>query len=444
MPDPKTTAKSRRRRGRWTAYLGRLGYLIVALLLIGWEVQEGHVYQSDNCDLKTSSPSDSLLMKPMYDRVVRFAKLKGSPQVVTVGIDQDLQFIQTNVCPARAFTAELLKVIAAHGPAAIALDKYYGRSVCSQDDNDESTTQLLSAIGSAGVPVVVGAATQTSNKSNQLSCLADVPQLFTPGPNRPPIPPNVHAGLTRLNENPLKIPLAWDVYAADRSKIQTENSFALETTELVRPGLRQDASFNKLVRSPQQPYADVYPLPIEYKASALLCSANAQEAKSRWHITCPDAAAMPDLKEKVVVVGSESSSDQYSILGQDPYGFQLQGAYIAALLGRAYLRDIPALWFLIPLVLYYAVAEILLPSMEIHRRPVWPLWHIKHAIVWEIGLFCATMLIGFFVPLLFHRFPPLGIMAVMVAIFAPRLLIEAWALINEGMEEKQAEKELSS
>jgi hypothetical protein len=82
--------------------------------------------------------------------------------------------------------------------------------------------------------------------------------------------------------------------------------------------------------------------------------------------------------------------------------------------------------------------------MQIHKHPVRPLWHVKHAVVWEIGLFCVTMLIAFFVPLLLHRFPPVAIMLVMMAIFVPRILIESWALLNEGLEEKDAEKELSS
>lgn len=442
MPE-KTSATQKRRP--WKRLFARLGYVLLAIGLIAWEVHEGNIIHSQSCELQTSAPSESYVMKKMYSWVLRLAKLKGSPNVVTVGTDKDLQFVQNNICPAREFTADILRAISTQKPALIAIDKDYGQGVCSPDDTDKHTAALLSAIASINVPVVVGAATTNSSKSNSTSCLAAVAQLFTPAKNGPQIPPNVHTGLTRLNENPLKIPMAWDVYSTDKSKIETANSFALETAELSLPDLKQNHKFSRMIRSPQQPYAGVFPLPTAYEASTLLCAADAQYAKKRWNITCPNPAPpMLDLNGKIVVLGAESTSDQYSILGQTPYGFQLQAAYISALLGGAYLRDIPALWLFIPLVLYYAIAEILLPSMEIHKHPIWPLWHVKHAIVWEIGLFCLTMLIGFFVPLLFHRFPPLEIMLMMMIIFAPRLLIEGWALVNEQMEEREAEKELSS
>ncbi|HEX5285096.1 MAG TPA: CHASE2 domain-containing protein [Bryocella sp.] len=430
--------------------VGRVGYAVVAVLLIGWELQEGHVYQSENCNLKTAEPSESVLMSPLYSRVLKFAKLKDSQQVSMVAIESGLDQIQANVCPARAFTADLLQAIAVQQPAVIAIDKFYGKGSCATDDPD--TAKLLATIASLKVPMVVGASTHTSEQNNTSSCLVMTQQLFSPVPGGNGSTSQagsamVHAGLTRLNENPLKIPLVWQVFAKDGDKQVAKDSsgesFALVTTQLMNSALTQTKKFQKLMNSPQQPYADVAD-PLEKQTSTnLLCTAANPDAVKRWGLNCAGAKPL-DVKGKVVVIGAESSADSYSVTGHEMYGFDLQAHYVAALLGGAYLRDIPAAWLLLPLALYYCLAELLLPYMQIHKHPVRPLWHVKHAIVWEIGLFCVTMLIGFFVPLLFHRFPPVAIMLVMMAIFVPRMLIESWALLNEGLEEKEAEKELSS
>src|SRR5215469_2167980 len=446
MSDAQTSAGSKR-RGRFRRIFKTIAYPLVALLLIGWEVQEAHVYQSEDCDLKTSAPSESGLMKPMYGGVLRVTGLHGSSQVVSLGIDESLQFIQTNVCPARSFTADLVKTIAAQGPALIAIDKYYTQGVCSKDDSDTDTTALLSAIENVDVPVVVGASTTGSrDKINTSSCLAAVPQLFTRRAGGPPIPPNVHTGLTRLNENPLKIPLTWDIFSSDSAgaNLTTADSFALAAAELIKPELNADAKFQQLLKSPQQPYANTSDLPQNTKVSDLLCAVASSDVRTRWNLTCAPDAKKPDLKGKIVVLGAESSADKYSVLGKDVYGYQLQAGYIAALLNGAYLRDIPPAWLLLPLLLFYLGAEILLPYMEIHKHPVWPLWHVKYAIVWEIGLFCVTMLVGFFVPLLFHRFPPVAMLLVVTAVFVPDALFESWYVMNERLEEEEAEKELRS
>lgn len=450
MSDAQTSAGSDVRRRRVRRIVSRIGYAVVALLLIGWEVQEGHLYQSENCDLKTAEQTESVLMTPLYSRVLAIARLKDSQQVSMVAIESGLNQIQANVCPARAFTADLLQAIAAQQPAVIAIDKFYGKNSCAPGDPD--TAKLLATIASLKVPIVVGASTHSSEQNNTSSCLVMTQQLFSPvaGGNGSTAEADgavVHTGLTRLNQEPLKIPLVWQVFANDSDRqvasYASGSSFALVTTELMNPALTQTKKFQKLMRSPQQPYADVADPLDRQTATNLLCTAGNTDAVKRWGLNCAGTKPL-DLKGKVVVIGAESSTDSYTVTGREMYGFELQAHYVAALLGGAYLRDISAAWLLLPLALYYCIAELLLPYMEIHKHPVRPLWHIKHAIVWEIGLFCVTILIGFFVPLVFHRFPPVGIMLVMVAIFVPRILIESWALLNEGLEEKETEKELSS
>jgi hypothetical protein len=400
-------------------------------------------------------------MTPLYKQALRLAKLQESPQVSTVGIDAELEQIQNNVCTGRAFTADLLQAIAAQGPSVIAIDKFYGRNSCPNGDKD--TQKLIDEIASLQVPVVVGASTHASSQNNTSSCLVLTPQLFTPirhtfGLKAAAGPAVVYTGLTRLNEDPLKIPLKWPVFAQDGDKRVAGNgagdSFALVTARLANPDATSTKEFENLLDSPQQPYAAV-PVPAKDEttdargpvqkqtATNLLCTAGTPDAVKRWGLNCAGTKRL-DVKGKIVVIGAESTADEWNLPGGTMYGFELQAHYIAALLGGAYLRDISPAWLLLPLALYYCLAELLLPYMQIHKHPVRPLWHVKHAVVWEIGLFCVTMLIAFFVPLLLHRFPPVAIMLVMMAIFVPRILIESWALLNEGLEEKDAEKELSS
>ncbi len=439
-------ASSRKSQERRRRIFRLIAFPLIVALLIVLEMKEAQVYKSENCELKTSAPSESMFMKPMYGAVLRLTGLKGSPQVVSLGIDEEMQFLQTNVCPARSFTADLLKTIAAQGPALIAIDKYYTQAVCSKDDSDPDTAALLSAIANVQMPVVLGSSTTESNaKTNTSSCLAAVPQLFTSRDGGPAIPPNVHMGLTRLNENPLKIPLTWDIFSSNSAgaNLTTADSFALVAAKLMKPELNNDPKFQQLLRSPQQPYTNTSDLPLNMKVSDLVCAAAPNDVQTRWNLSCRKDAPKPDLSGKIVVVGAESPADKYSVLGQDVYGYQLQAGYIAALLNGAYLRDIFP-WLLIPFLLVYLLAQILLPYMEIHQHPVWPLPHVKHAVVWETGLFCVTMLLGFFVPLLFHRFPPLAMLLVIAAVFVPDVLFELWFVMNEEMEQEQAGKELQS
>lgn len=467
MSGAHTSAGSNRRRSRLRNILHTAGYLVVALVLIGWELQEGHLYQSEDCALTTSSPSESMLMKPAYDWVLGAAHLKNSDQVAEVAIESTLKQIPDNVCVARAFTADVLKLIAAQGPRLIAIDKFYGNSSCP--DNDPGTLDLLKTIRSMKVPIVVGSSTMPSKGTNTTSCLQLSPQLFTPFEDanhlgfstaeawisadgkRVDVPENTHhdqpvvvyTGLTRLNEDPLKIPLVWAVFDQNGTAV-TEGppgySLPLTTAQIVNPALAKDTS---LLEARQQPYANVSdPLP-QQTATDLLCTKGTKPLRDRWGIQCPAQTKHVDFKDKVVVIGSQSTSDYPSVPGGQMYGFDLQAHYIAALISGAYLRDISPWWILIALVIYYGLAELLLPNMAIHEHPIFGLPHIKWPVVWEVGLFSLAMAAGFFVPLWLHRFPPLGVLVVVVAIFVPRMLIELWALLNERMDEAEKEKELS-
>ncbi len=458
MSDPHSSARPKVQRSRRRhAWLTQAGYFLLAAFLVGWEVQEGHIYQSSSCDLRTTQPSESMFMQPLYHTVLQMARLKDSQQVSMVAIDADLAPVQANVCLGRAFMSDLLQMIAAERPAVIAIDKFYGSDSCPGDPGD--TAQLLAtiaALNAQNIKVVVGASTaKPSSGDNSKSCLAVSPQLFTPIPDpgcprhcsRPAMasngPATVYVGLTRMNEDPLKIPLVWPVYESPKStqlaQDRSGDSFALTTAELVKPDL---ANNTKLLNSPQQPYANVTDKLEWQTVSNLICKAKPKrdDLVQKWGLNCQPPYKPASLTGKIVVVGAQSTTDQWAVLDKNMYGFQLQGHYIAALLGGAYLRDISPWWLLLCLAIYFTLGEILLPRMGVQKKTVFGVLHIHNALVWEFGLFVLAILIGIFVPLACGRFPPVAVLLIVAAIFVPRFLIEWLALLNEQRDE--AEKEL--
>jgi len=405
-------------------------YLGIALLLVGWELQEqGDLYSSDRCDLRSAPQVENPLMEPLYRTILSHTTSGTSDRVSVVAIDSNLQVVQQNVCLARAFTADLIRAIAAQGAGVIAIDKFYGPTACPAED--KATSEFQAAVASLKIPLVVGESTHAPTSASSGSCLVLNSQLD--------LGSTIHRGLTRLNQDVLKLPLKWPILLHDSdvkpSTGPEGESFSLVAATQIDPTLRQNRNFNRLLDSPRQPYANVTGELESQTATNLLCSTAMPEVTARWHLDCTGHTAKINLHNKVVVVGAESESDYPSVLGEGMYGFNLQAHYIAAILSGSYLRQISPLFLLLPLAFYYILSELLIPFMHIHHHPPRPLFHIKHPLLWTIGVFAVTITIGLLLPLAFHRFPPLGILLGVCGILIPRLLIESWALLNERTEE---------
>jgi CHASE2 domain-containing sensor protein len=430
----RTTRRRRSRaRERLAHWIGIGFYLLIAASLIGWELQEqGGLYTSDTCELRSAPPEQNPVINPAYAFFLNHAGPPLSPRVSVVDIDASLAAIQGNVCPARSFTADLLRAAAAEGASVIAIDKFYGPDSCPA--NDPNTADLRQAIASIKLPVIVGQSTHAPAEKNAKACLVLSPQLQLDGTVR---------GLTRLNQNVLLVPMRWQALPSDSADPNAAapyvDSFAVAAATQLDPGLRSTKKFRTDYTSAQQPYARLTGEVEQQTASNLLCSVSKATA-SRDNIQCNGPAKPYDLHGKVVVIGAESDADNQVVLGESMYGFELQARYIAALLSGSTLRQIPPLFLLLPLGLYYLLSELLIPYMHIHRHPRWKLFHIEKPLLWTVAVFFLTMALGATVPLLFGRFPPLPMLLGISTILIPRLLIEGWAVLNERNEDPHGDE----
>ena len=78
---------------------------------------------------------------------------------------------------------------------------------------------------------------------------------------------------------------------------------------LIKLELSTDAKFQQLLKSPQQPYANTSDLPQNTNVGDLLCAVAFGDVQTRWNLTCARDAQKPDLKGKIVVLGTERSAD---------------------------------------------------------------------------------------------------------------------------------------
>lgn len=421
-PSPST------RRGRITRLLSASFGFAVALLFVAWEAQEqGQIYTSNSCNLRTATQSENPLIDPLHRAILRYSTPATSDRTVVVAIESSLETIQQNVCMARAFTSDLLQAIDKQGPSVIAVDRYYSDAACPADD--PSTASLLSTVATLHTPLVVGAATHAPASENAASCLVLSAQLNLGARTR--------HGLTRLNQNVLLLPLRWPVLSDDQATTPAPSpagdGFSLVTALIADPGLNSSRRLQNALNGPGQPYANVTGSLQRYTSTDLLCSTSPQ-AVTRWGLHCTGRPSI-DLRSKVVVIGAESDSDRWNVLGSDVYGFELQARYVAALLSGSYLRAFAPWLLLLPLALYYAVQELLIPYMHIHHHPPRPLFHIEHNLLWTLAVFAGAIALGITVPLAFHRFPPIPFLVGALGLLIPRLLIESWVDFNERSEE---------
>ena len=422
-------ARRRRKTARW---IGLAFYVLIAVLLIGWELQEqGGLFTSDSCDLRSSAPEESSLLNPVYGFFLDHVEPPASSRVSVIDIESGLAQIQGNVCPARSFTADLLRAAAAEGASVLAIDKFYGPDSCP--DTDQGTTDLRNAIAAIHLPVVVGQSTHPPAARKSKTCLVLSAQLPLAG---------TKLGLTRLDENVLLAPMRWPALpndAADPLKpAPYADSFSVVAATELDHGLRSTKKFQTNYTSAQQPYARLDGKPEEQTASNLICSVLPEEA-GKYNIKCNSKPERYDLHGKVVVIGAESDADNQDVLGEGMFGFELQARYIAAQLSGSTLRQISPLFLLFPLALYYLLSELLIPYLHLHKHPRWGLPHVEKPLLWTIGVYFLTMAAGVLVPLIFGRFPPLPMLLGISTILIPRLLIEGWALLNERDEDLEGE-----
>jgi CHASE2 domain-containing sensor protein len=387
---------------------------------------------SNPCAL-TEAPQSSISAR-MYLPIAKWAlRYTPSPSVAIIYIDpaHDPPDLLTNVCASRAFLARLVPALNTLNAHVIVIDKYYSANACAEQAQN---TAFINAMESSKIPIVVGQQThplpQTSTGSG---CLALTPKLeFSPTSK-------VHYGLTRMDNDDLKIPLRVPVYpdpaaipgtqpAATTSAAPAPlpaaagDTLSLVAAKLVNPHIESNHILSKLLAAQTDPYTTFLNLP-HITGLTALCSA---EASPRAPIDgqpgddlCTPWVRDPDnldgnqlsLAGKIVVIGDIADSDMKPFptnlapfpAGERP-GVFLHANYVQALLDHRFLLEIPTpvtlgllvLYVLIVYCLYWAHDETGHPRFTLDQAGFWSLVVLAGLVVCS---FLVLATVSYFTPL---------------------------------------------
>jgi hypothetical protein len=291
---------------------------------------------------------------------------------------------------------------------------------------------------SSKIPIVVGQETYPLPQgSSATGCLALTPKLEFSQASK------VHYGLTRIDNDDLKIPLRFQVYtdpsssppAAAASQPSTSNppapallpattgdTLSLVAAKLVNPHLESNRVLSKLLAPQIDPYTTFLNLP-HITGLTALCSA---EASPRAPIDgqpgddlCKPWVRDPNnldgnqlsLAGKIVVIGDIADTDMKPFPtdlapfppGERP-GVFLQANYVQALLDHRFLQQIPTpvtlgllvLYVLIVYSLYWAHDEAGHPRLTLEQAGFWSLVVLAGVVVCS---FLVLSTLSYFTPL---------------------------------------------
>lgn len=426
-PQPPEHWSKRRLRQFWLVI--PLVAILAALMMsdLGDFMGVSPLASSNPCAL-TDTPQSSISAR-MYLPIAKWAlRYTPSPSVAIIYIDpaHDPPDLLTDVCASRAFLARLIPALNNLNAHLIVIDKYYSASACAEQDQN---TAFVNAMESSKVPIVVGqethALTQTSAASG---CLALTPKLeFSPNSK-------VHYGLTRIDNDDLKIPLRFPVYPDPAAAPSTQpaasaplpattgDTLSLVAAKLVNPRIENNRTLSKLLARQTDPYTTFLNLP-HITALTALCSA---EPSPRAPIDgqsgdslCQPWVRDPDnldgnqlsLAGKIVVIGDISDADQKpfpSDLAPFPPGTRpgvfMQANYVQALLDHRFLQQIPTPVTLGLLVLYVLIVYVLYWAHDEHGHPRFTL---DQAALWSLAVLAGVVTCSFLLLVTMSYFTPL-------------------------------------
>lgn len=327
--------------------------------------------------------------------------------VVTMG-EADGSDLLTNVCSGRRFTAGVLDALNRHQVSVVAIDKVYAPGSC----RDEAANAMLAAAAERSrAKIVVGQGSHHPARPDAKACLIKS-ESFSFGAAA------VQRGLTTINEDTLKIPLRWPMYASDAESERggdapEADTFALKTAQAVDPGLPSRRLLKANLDRHSHPYGD-YRDPIEsITATELLCS----DTPGRAGL----ASCKPvDLQGRVVVLASQSDADVHPFFDGDAPGAMVQAHYIEALLTGRYYSELPFWGCALAFAFWVLVTEALLLMTDRYKR--WVLACISLAYVAA----AASLIWGL---QLAHIVPPVSVLLAAFIILAFDWLAE---LLSSG------------
>jgi CHASE2 domain len=324
--------------------------LMSALLIVITIPELDNAWIDDPCAMQ--GEEHNFLTNHLYGTLsswaLHFQPSRG-PDVAIVYIDPktDPAELLTNTCLARLFISSLVTDIKSLHPREIVVDKFYSYDSCMDDTKNAA---FQKAMVDDHIPIVVGRPTQLIEQSGKTesACLV----LSKPFPFDGS---NVHYGLTRLNSDVLKIPLAWPTFEDNndptaKPKPSEENKGASETLSLVAAKL-VDPSLENLdaVKSPRSlhnhPFTSFLDLP-NTTALAVRCKVEQKpldtEGQELLCSTLSKSQSVPDFKDKVVVIGDKSDQDMqpFPDAKKERPGVWLQANYVKSILDRRFLREV--------------------------------------------------------------------------------------------------------
>ena len=439
MTEHATTVSVRRR-----SQLAVARALLFFFLFLGLEILFEHRHElgphNSSCEA-VHADETPWLYESIYPRLSRLLLQKPpSGKVAIVSIPKDLSEVQ-NVCRGRAYLATLIDLIRLQKPAAIVLDKYFSQGACGLDQTEiQESEALQTAVQKSmaeNVQVIAGEATEPAGHEERGSCLVQTAEyrFFRTLDNN-------HYGLTKLNANREQLPLRWLVFG-QRSSTQfgseeqpqaqfvpppipmPRDSLALAAAKIVFPSALDNPHFRAVFLQPRQPYAQLDLTFNNVSTSELICrrGPNCGSASPADPSAYFAKGKLPFSVEKsVVIIGSQSSSDRWLVLGKRFWGYELQAAYLDALLSDRFLSAIPGSWtvglsviFLFFLEAIPAIGEYLHSEKRLHlpaaiRRPEFWLgiWSVIFFVL--VAVFCVSQ----------KYLPPLSVLLGVLVIVAAR------------------------
>jgi hypothetical protein len=138
-------------------------YLLSISGLIVWEYRDRIEAIAPACET-LDAESKPAAYSVVYKRVLSWASPETASHVSVVAIPLDLADIQSNVCEARKYEADLLRTIATEHPAEIVIDKFFEPTACTQVP--EATKEMVDVVRSMPVPIIVGESTNSGRRTS--------------------------------------------------------------------------------------------------------------------------------------------------------------------------------------------------------------------------------------------------------------------------------------
>jgi CHASE2 domain-containing sensor protein len=384
---------------------------------------------SNPCAL-TDTPQNNISAR-MYLPIAKWAlRYTPSPSVAIIYIDpaHDPADLLTNVCASRAFLARLIPALNALSAHVIVIDKYISAAACAEQ---EQNAAFINAVETSKVPIVVGQQTHALPQGSAgAGCLALTPKLEFSSQSK------VHYGLTRIDNDDLKIPLRFPVYpdpaTTASSQPATSNPAPLPATtgdtlslvaaKLVNPHIESNKILSKLLAKQIDPYTTFLNLP-HITALTALCSAepsphapiDGQPGDDLCKPWVRDPGNLDgnqlSLAGKIVVVGDIADSDKKPFpTDMAPFppgtrpGVFMQANYIQALLDHRFLQQIPTPITLGLLVIYVFIVYVLYWA---HDENGHPRFTLDQAGLWSAGVLAGVVLCSFLLLATVSYFTPL-------------------------------------